>query len=65
MELNHDAGYFSKLGDTDCWGIDNDSFNHIQQQFGLSDVDRIAGDKNAKLPELNTKFFCPGSSHVN
>ena len=64
-ESNRDADYFSRIQDSDSWGVDIPSFQHIQQMFGPFQVDRFADNKNKKLQEFNSKYYCPGSTHVN
>ena len=64
-EHNKDADYFSRICDTDSWGIDLKSFEYIDSQFGPFQVDRFADDKNKKLLNFNSKYYCLGTSHVN
>ena len=64
-ESNRDADYFSRIQDSDSWGVDIQSFQYIQQMFGPFHVDRFADNKNKKLQDFNSKYYCPGSTHVN
>ena len=64
-EQNYDADYYSKIRDTDGWGIDNVCFNYINSRFGPFSVDRFADDRNKKLSVFNSRYYCPGTSHVN
>ena len=64
-EFNKDADYFSRICDTDSWGIDRSSFEYIASKFGPFHVDRFADDKNKKLLNFNSKYYCIGTSHVN
>ena len=64
-EQNELADYYSKTKDTDNWSIDNDSFRFINNLYGPFTVDRFANNLNQKLKCFNSKFYCPGTSHVN
>ena len=64
-ELNRCADYYSKIKDTDSWGIDRETFEFINSQYGDFTVDRFADDRNKKLPTFNSRYYCPGTSHVN
>ena len=64
-EDNRDADYFSRIQDSDSWGIDDESFETIQKRFGPFEVDRFADDKNKRLEIFNSKYYCPGTAHVN
>ena len=64
-ELNYDADYLSKIGDTDSWGVDKDTFHYINRKFGPFSVDRFADDRNKKLKAFNSRYYCPGTAHVN
>ena len=33
-DLNRAADYYSKIKDTDSWGVDEESFEYIQSKFG-------------------------------
>ena len=64
-EHNYDADYYSKIKDTDAWGIDQECFDYINVHFGPFSVDRFADDRNKKLQIFNSRYYCPGTSHVN
>ena len=64
-EFNRDADYLSRIQDSDSWGVDMQSFDYIQEKFGPFDIDRFADNKNTKLVNFNSKYYCPGSMHVN
>ena len=64
-DQNYDADYFSKINDSDGWGVDQNTFNHINSHFGPFVVDRFADNRNTKLSTFNSRYFCPGTSHVN
>ena len=64
-EQNELADYYSRIKDTDNWSIDNDSFRFINNLYGPFTVDRFANNLNRKLKCFNSKFYCPGTSHVN
>ena len=53
------------MNDTDNWSIDNESFNIINNKYGPFSVDRFANNLNKKVNKFNSKYFCPGTSHVN
>ena len=59
------ADYYSKMKDTDNWGIDYRCFAYISSHFGPFSVDRFADDRNKKVEKFNSRYYCPGSSHVN
>ena len=64
-EKNFDADFYSKVKDTDAWTIDQECFDHINKCFGPFSVDRFADDRNRKLERFNSRYYCPGTSHVN
>ena len=64
-EQNYDADFYSKIKDTDSWGIDQQSLDYINSLFGPFSVDRLADDRNRKLAIFNSRYYCPGSAHVN
>ena len=64
-ELNCDADYYSKIHDSDSWGVDRNTFDFISSQFGPFSVDRFADDRKKLLPTFNYRYYCPGTSHVN
>ena len=59
------ADYYSRIKDTDNWSIGNDSFRFINNLYRSFTVDRFANKLNRKLKCLNSKFYCPGTSHVH
>ena len=64
-EQNELADYYSRIKDTDNWSIDNDSFRFINNLYEPFTVDRFANNLNRKLKCCNSKYYCPGTSHVN
>ena len=64
-ELNYVADYYSKLRDTDDWSIDNRSFENFNKRYGPFTIDRFAENLNTKLPNFNSKFYCPQTSAVD
>ncbi len=64
-EENELADAISKHVDTDDWGIDQESFNYIQECFGNPCIDRFASQHNAKLTRFDAQFHCPGCETVN
>ena len=64
-EQNEKADYYSKINDSDDWGIDLQSFCYVSEQFGPFDVDRFADNLNKKVQRFNSKYYCPGTSHVD
>ena len=59
------ADAISKYFDTDDWGIDNESFEFIQAEYGNFTIDRFASDNNNKLPHFYSQFHCLGAENVN
>ena len=53
------------MKDTDSWGVDKATFEYIEGNFGPLGVDRFADDRNKKVKVFNSKYYCPGSAHVN
>ena len=64
-EQNKIADTISKEKDSDNWGIDTETFQHIQSVYGCFSVDRFADNNNKKVENFNSKYFCPGSKTVN
>ena len=64
-EENEEADAISKFYDTDSWGIDDETFDFIQAQFGRVTVDRFASSTNRKLARFDARFYCPGVENVN
>ena len=62
---NYLTDFYSRMNDTDNWSIDNESFNIISNKYGPFSVDRFANNLNKKVNKFNSKYFCPGTSHVN
>ena len=52
------------MNDTDNWATDNESFNFINTDEPFP-VDRFASNLNKKVNNFNSKYFYPGTSHVN
>ena len=64
-EENHLADFYSRMNDTDNWSIDDETFKFVEGKFGSFSVDRFANNLNRKTNIFNSKFYCPGTSHVN
>ena len=64
-EQNTTADYFSKLTDTDDWSIDSETFDYIQQTFGIFTIDRFADNLNKRVDRFNSKFYCPATEHID
>ena len=64
-DRNQVADEISKMNDTDAWGIDLETFDHVQSKFGAFTIDRFADDLNRKVPRFNSRFFCPGTLQVD
>ena len=64
-EQNQLADFYKRMNDTYNWSIDNGSFNIISNKYGPFSVDRFASNLNKKVNKFNSKYFCPGKSHVN
>ena len=64
-EWNEEADYYSKLNDTDNWGVDFETFEFIQSKFGEFTIDRFADENNKKVVHFNSKFYCPLTTGVN
>ena len=64
-EENQIADSISKYHDTDDWGIDGETFQYLQQQFGNFTIDRFADSDNRKVYRFDARFFCPGVENVN
>ena len=64
-EENELADSISKYRDSDDWGIDLETFQFVEAQYGIFTVDRFANSSNAKLSRFNSRFHCPGSENVN
>ena len=59
------ADEISKFHDTDAWSIDNETFDFIQRQFGIFDIDRFASSSNNKVTRFDARFHCPNAETVN
>jgi ribonuclease HI len=64
-EQNTKADLLSREIDFDDWGVSIPFFQFVDNLWGPHSVDRFADNLNAKLIEFNSKFWCPGSSHVD
>ena len=64
-EENQFADSISKYYDTDNWGIDGETFQYVQEQFGECTIDRFADSENKKVNRFDARFFCPGVENVN
>ena len=59
-----EADAISKLEDTDSWGIDDQSFQFLQDRFGIFTFDRFADSSNHKVDRFSARYFCPGVESV-
>ena len=41
------------------------TFHFINSRFGPFTIDRFSDDTNKKLPKFNSRYYVPGTSHVN
>ena len=57
--------YYSRIKDTNNWSIDNYGFRLINNLYGPFTVNRFINNLNRKLKMFNSKYYCPGTSHVN
>ena len=64
-EENDLADTISKYVDTDNWGIDLETFDFIQEEFGIFTFDRFADAGNAKVSRFDSRFHCEGAENVN
>ena len=62
---NSFADELSREIDFDDWGVSPSFFKFIDNIWGPHTVDRFADDFNCKLSTFNSKFWCPGTSHVD
>jgi len=65
QQHNDHTDDLSKCIDTDNWGIDFETFTHIQSKFGQFTIDRFADNHNTKVSSFNSKFYCVNSLGVN
>ena len=42
-----------------------ESSNILRNKYGTFSVDRFANNLNQRVNKFNSKYFCPGTSHVN
>jgi hypothetical protein len=54
----------SKIRDVDDFGL-SEAFAFLFERFGPFTVDRFASEHNAKLPRVNSFYWCPGVTAVN
>ena len=64
-DQNTEADYYSRINDTDDWGVDMECFNYISKRFGPFNVDRFADNLNKKVDLFNSKYYCPGTASVD
>ncbi len=64
-EENELADSISKYSDSDNWGIDNESFDYLQHEFGTFTVDRFADSQNAKTNRFDSRYHTPGAENIN
>ena len=62
---NSEADLLSREIDVDDCGVSQAFFSFINARWGLYTVDRFADENNAKLAIFNSKFWCPGTAHVD
>ena len=64
-EQNTKADTLSREIDFDDWGVSMLFFQFIDRIWGPHTVDRFADNCNTKIDKFNSKYWCPGSSHVD
>ena len=64
-EENQLADAISKHNDTDDWGIDSETFEFIQDNYGRFDIDRFADSHNTKVPRFDSRYHSVGCETVN
>ncbi len=62
---NKMADKLSRFIDLDEWGITDQFFQEIQQDWGYCSCDRFASAENAKLENFNSKFAAEGASAID
>ena len=62
--LNDKADYFSKILDSDDWGLSSKLFDIISSRWGLFAVDWFASEHNAKVATFYTRFWCERTAGV-
>ena len=63
--LNDKAGYFSKILDSDDWGLSSKLFDIISSRWGPFAVDWFASEHNAKVATFYTRFWCERTAGVD
>ena len=53
------------MNDTENRSIGNERFNIISNKCRPFSVDRFTNNLNKKVIKCNSKYICPGTSHVN
>ena len=64
-EQNCEADKISKDLDSDSWGIDGETFNFIEENFGNFTYDRFADEFNRRTKLFSARYFCPGADGIN
>ena len=64
-EQNELAYYYSRIKETDNWLVDHDSCGFINNFYKSFTADSFANNLKQKLKCFKSKFYCPGTSHVN
>ena len=64
-EQNTVADEISKFRDSDSWGIDWETFDFLQRNFGVFTCDRFADHENCKVNCFNSRYFCPGAEEID
>ena len=63
--LNDKADYFSKILDSDDWGLSSKLFDIISSRWGPFAVDWFASEHNAKVATFYTRFWCERTAGVD
>lgn len=64
-EMNDQADYLSRIVDFDDWGIAQNLFDEISNEWGPYDIDLFACDYNAKVEKFCSRFWNPFSFAVD
>jgi hypothetical protein len=62
---NEAADLLSRMVDYDDWGVSCEFFKFMDGIWGPHTVDRFADHLNAKIPNFNSKYWCPNTSQVD
>jgi hypothetical protein len=63
--FNERADFLSRIIDYDDWMVSPELFSFINARWGPHTVDRFSNHQNNQVPRFNSRFWCPGSEHVD